>query len=327
MLVCTHTDCLHEYPVIDGVPIIVADLREYVSQSLFALVERQDLSAEIESLLGDCCGPGSIYDVQRQQLSTYAYDHYGDLDPDDGPASEPAPGSVVELLRSGLALVATSGSFDGPVVDIGCATGRSSFELARACDGLVLGVDLNLGMLRVGASIVQGKPVRYPKRRVGVVYDRREFPAALPGADRVDFWVCDASALPLPDGSFALAASLNVIDCLASPHDHLKELSRLLRPDGRAILSTPYDWSAGATPYCAWLGGHSQRSELRGASDVVLRSLLAGGGHPCAIETLQLIAEEHERPWRVRLHDRSAMTYLVHLVALAKLATAPGGAR
>ena len=112
-----------------------------------------------------------------------------------------------------------------------------------------------------------------------------------------------------------------MLDCVQSPYDHLKELARILRPRAGAIISAPYDWNANATPVESWLGGHSQRSESQGASDIMLRSLLAGGDHPCAVQELELISEAGALPWSLRLHDRSSMKYLVHLVVVRKKAS------
>ncbi len=104
---------------------------------------------------------------------------------------------------------------------------------------------------------------------------------------------------------------LNVLDCVSDPHALLASLPRLLRPGGKAILSTPYDWSPRATPLGSWIGGHSQRGENAGASEPVLRALLTPGGHPAAIEGLRIVAEETSLPWRVRMHERSSVEYRV----------------
>jgi hypothetical protein len=77
VLVCSNRECMGEYPIIDGVPIIVSDLRTYVSQNIMPILSRSDLSETMETLLGDCCGPGSAFDSHRQHVSTYAFDHYG----------------------------------------------------------------------------------------------------------------------------------------------------------------------------------------------------------------------------------------------------------
>jgi hypothetical protein len=98
----------------------------------------------------------------------------------------------------------------------------------------------------------------------------------------------------------------------------LKEVGRILKPNGGAIVSAPYDWNVNATPVEAWLGGHSQRSESQGASEITLRSLLAGGEHPYAIQELELVSESEAVEWNLRLHDRSFMNYLVHLLVVRK---------
>lgn len=95
ILVCSNSQCRCEYPIIDGIPIIVADVRTYVSQGILPIIARTDLSDTMESLLGDCSGPGSSFDVQRQHLSTYAFDHYGDLDPQETGNAPISPGSVM----------------------------------------------------------------------------------------------------------------------------------------------------------------------------------------------------------------------------------------
>jgi SAM-dependent methyltransferase/uncharacterized protein YbaR (Trm112 family) len=313
---CTNPQCLREYPIFDGVPLLVPGIRTYVADQLLALVAREDLSAESESLLGDCCGPGSAFDQNRQYLSCYAWDHYGDLDPDEAPG-EPRPGSVLRTLEAGLALGGPLPA--GPMLDLGCSVGRTALALAEKTDGLVLGIDLNFAMLRMGLAVLRRGVVRYPRRRVGVVYDRREFLGQFAGNERVDFWACDALNLPFADATFGTAVGLNVLDCVTSPHGLLAESARVLAAGGTALLTTPYDWSPGATPVEAWLGGHSQRGAGAGASEPVLRSLLTPGAHPQAVGGLKLIAETEKVAWHVRLHERSTVGYWLHLLAARRI--------
>jgi SAM-dependent methyltransferase len=311
MLHCPNRDCRREYPILDGVPLLVPAIRAYVSDQLLALLARDDLSADSESLIGDCCGPGSPLDQLRQLLSCYVRDHYGDLDPQES-AAEPRPGSALRTLEAGLDLLGPLPG--GPVLDLGCAVGRTSLALAQRGDGLVLGVDLNFAMLRLAAGVLHRGTVRYPRRRVGLAFDRREFPAHFAASERVDFWACDVQALPFAAGSFGLAVGLNVLDCVPSPHGLLTETARVLARDGAAVLTTPYDWSPTATPVEAWLGGHSQRAEGGGAAEPVLRALLTRSAHPQSVPGLQLVAEADALPWHVRLHERSTVNYRVHLV-------------
>lgn len=321
VLHCSDRACFLEYPIIDGVPIILPETRGYIAANLAAITEREDLPPLIESLLGDAAGPGTPHDVARQHLSTYAWDGYGELDPEEEPAGEgrPAPGAVARCLEAALSLVAGRPAPPGPALDLGCAVGRSSFALAAARPGLVLGIDLSFAMLRLAQRVLLRGEVSYPRRRQGVVYDRRRFTAAFAGAERVDFWACDALALPFAGGRIALAAALNLLDCVPSPRDLLAALAALLAPGGHTLLATPYDWSPVATRFEAWIGGHSQRGEGGGAGEPFLRTLLTPGAHPQAVESLAIRGEIAAFPWHTRLHERSSVAYRVHVMALEKV--------
>lgn len=313
VLHCGHAHCQREYPIIDGIPLIVRDIRGYLSENIFQVVQRSDLSSTIESVLGDCCGAGSALDVMRQHLSSYAWDHYGDLDPEEDTA-DPQPGAVLRVLDRGLAMVDQLPP--GPILDIGCSVGRSSLALAERFDRLVLGVDLNYAMLRLAGNVLRNGAVRYPRRRVGLVYDRRAFPVTFPNIQQVDYWACDATAIPFPAGQFAAVIGLNLLDCVHSPWEFLTSLRELLAPSGIAVLACPYDWSLSATPIEGWLGGHSQRSADAGSSEPVLRRLLTPGS-PHSIDGLTLHGE-CEVDWQVRMHDRSTVSYQSHLVAIRR---------
>jgi SAM-dependent methyltransferase/uncharacterized protein YbaR (Trm112 family) len=313
VLHCSHANCLREYPIIDGIPLIIANIREYLSGNAFHVFQRDDFSPTIESMLGDCCGAGSNFDVVRQHLSSYTWDHYANLDPDEVPGS-PRPGSLLRLLERGLSM--TTELQPGPILDIGCSVGGSSFALAAKYNRMVLGVDLNYPMLRLAQEVLLHSRIRYPRRRVGLVYDRREFPVLFEHAEQVDFWACDATALPLAEKQFAATVSMNLLDCVHSPLDFLSSMAANLQAGGQAILACPYDWSASATPMEGWLGGHSQRSQDRGASEPVLRRLLSPG-NPQSITGLQLVAE-CEADWHVRMHERSFVAYQAHVVVARK---------
>ena len=314
-LQCSNGSCLREYPIIDGVPLLVSNLRDYVSQNILSLFGRGDLSPFIESILGDCCGPNSAFDLSRQHLSSYASNHYADFAL-PRPAGDAGEGSLLHLLREALELSGPAPK--GPVLDLGCSVGRSTFELAGQENRLVLGVDLHFPMLRLASQVLRTGTVSYPRRRGGVVYDRQEFPVRFPQAGDVDFWVCDAAALPFAPGIFSRVAALNLLDCVADPHALLESISLVLKQGGKLILTCPYDWSPGATPMEAWLGGHSQRSAIQGSPETVLRALLQPSDHPAAVKGLKLAADRARLPWHVRLHDRSTMRYEVHLVAAEK---------
>ena len=177
VLLCPDATCQREYPVVDGIPLIVANLRELVADNLFQLMMRDDLSETLESILGDCSGPASYFDGTRHQLSCYARDHYGLHDPAE-PATGASPWRGDAGLEPRLNLAATWP--DGPVVDLGCSVGGTTFALAERTGRMVLGIDLNIAMLRIASHALLRREVRYPRKRTGVVYDRRQLSGELP---------------------------------------------------------------------------------------------------------------------------------------------------
>jgi SAM-dependent methyltransferase len=201
----------------------------------------------------------------------------------------------------------------GMWIDLGCAVGRATRDLALYGADLVVGVDLSFGLLRTAEHVRHTGHARYATRRVGLVYDRREFAVSDVPSERMSFWCCDVANLPFADGQFAGALSLNVLDCVAYPLAHLNEMARVLASGGSAVLSTPYDWSVAATAVEHWLGGHSQRGSAHGSSAAELRRLLA------TLDLgLHIAAEEDRVPWRVYLNERASMDYAVHLLRLVR---------
>jgi len=239
MLHCSNAACRHEYPIIDGIPLILPRLRTLLAERGVELFLRDDLAEPLESLLGDAIGPNSWFDVMRQTISTYAWDGWADLDPEEPApdATAPAPGAARRCLDALLALAGDAPA--GRVLDLGCGAGRTTFDLAaRHPEALVLGIDVNLALLRLAHGAMRGR-ICYPRRRIGLVYDRRAFAVDLPAAARVDFWACDAAALPFEPGAAALIAALNLLDCVPDPAALLAALGTALRPADGCCLPHP----------------------------------------------------------------------------------------
>ena len=308
MLTCR--ECHYEYPILRGVPFLVADVRDHVGRHLADLRAGDDLSEYAESVIGDCAGPDGDFGRNRLYLSSYGLSHWGDIEP-----AIPGGAGLVPVIGAALEL---AGEVRGRWADLGCSLGRASFELAARTGAPVLGVDINLSMLRAARRIAIDGRLRHPLRRVGVVYGRREAELDHAERSRVDFWYADATSLPFAGAALDGALSLNVLDAVQWPLAHLHELARVLVPDGRAIVASPYDWTVPVTPLEGWLGGHSQRGPLGGSSAAELRRILTRDARPGGAPDLFIDAERPDVSWRTPMHERAHVEYRLDMVRVRR---------
>ena len=311
VLRCANPACQCEYPIIDGIPVLVPDIQQFLADRQAELTLRDDLSGEMAAIIGEGAGPGSWLDSIRQHLSSYTWDHYGEFDPRE--THQPRPGQVARVAARGVELA--GGDFDGLALDLGCSVGRSTFELAACGRGVALGIDMNIPMLRLARRVLREGMVRYDRRKLGLIYERREFPVSLPAADRVDFWAADALCLPFADGTFSRTMAMNLLDCVNSPLDLLRSMQRATASHGRFVVGCPYDWSSAVAQTQTWLGGHSPRGFFDGDSPQVLRAILTPGKHPVSLEGVRIVADDPAVPWQVRMHERYTAMYTVDVVA------------
>lgn len=315
---CSDKHCLQYYPIIDGIPVVFNNLQQYINENFYHITVRNDLSSVAEAILGDVSGPGSEFNRMRHYLSMYSWDHYGDKAPEEDIqhlSIKAAPGSLVKCLNAGLTLLKDKPK--APMIDIGCAVGRCTFELAAYNTGLVLGVDLNFSLLRIAQRILRENRINFPLKRTGVVYDRHEYEVSFENQECVDFWACDALALPFENESFYFANALNVFDAVSAPRRLLVSIRDILAGGGNALLATPYDWTP-PTPMQNWVGGHSQFGAEGGEPEPLVRQMLATGQNPRAIKNLSLIGEIENHPWDLRVHNRYTASYSVHILACEK---------
>jgi SAM-dependent methyltransferase len=302
--------CWTEFPVLDGVPIVVPDPRRYVAEYVGSLLEREDLSPTIQGLLSDCAGPDSGYVHGRRYLSNYAGSHYGENS------------AISSLLAACVAQLSAPPT--GLFIDIGCATGGATFDLANRTGDLALGIDLNFSFVRFARRLADHGRATWPRRKIGVVYEPAEAAVDDNARHRVEFWVCDAAALPFPDGLFDGACALNTLDSVEIPVHMLAETGRILAGGAEAVFATPYDWLKTVTEPFRWIGGHSQRSFTGGDPAAEMRRILSDESPPEMEISLRLVRERDDVPWRVEMHDRATVEYRTHVVVARKPESASG---
>ena len=144
------------------------------------------------------------------------------------------------------------------VLDLGCATGRASFELARTFDH-VTGIDFSARFIRVGHELQEKGYSRYAIREEGEIMSFHEIVLDELGLgslrERVEFWQGDAHNLKPQFTGFDLILAANLIDRLYEPARFLGRIHERLNPGGLLVITSPYTWLEEFTPRDKWIGG------------------------------------------------------------------------
>ncbi len=188
-------------------------------------------------------------------LSEYLLFHYGREE-------EILPAGVAwpEGMKAALGFaVRTPSHFSSSLgrrgLDLGCAVGRSTYEMSRTCEE-VLGVDFSNAFIEAANELRQGRPITYVRRDEGHL--ETVLRASLPeGIDpsRLRFVKGDAMALPEDLGTFDRVHAVNLLCRLTDPARLLGRFPALLNEGGELILATPCTWLEDFTPPGNWPAG------------------------------------------------------------------------
>lgn len=191
-------------------------------------------------------------------VSQYAEFHYGD--PVFG-----VPNFAKAMADLALLAYHNHGNGQqGRALDLGCATGRSSFELATVFNKVV-GIDFSAMLIQVGTRLLETGAIRYTLPDEGELlsyYERRLDTLGLADtASRVEFWQGDACNLKDMFTGFDLILAANLIDRLYSPRRFLNDVAARLNPGGLLVLASPYTWLEEYTKREEWIGGYKKDGE------------------------------------------------------------------
>ncbi len=198
--------------------------------------------------------PASNYETDRM-VSEYAEFHYGD-----------EYFNVPNFPRA-LAQLAIAAMGDKPAVkalDLGCATGRASFELARHF-GQVTGIDFSARFIGLGVRLAEQGRLRYTLVDEGELVSYKERTLAESGleavANKVEFYQGDACNLKSVFTGYDLILAANLIDRLYNPALFLESVHERLNPGGLLLIASPYTWLPEHTKRDAWVGGFKKDGE------------------------------------------------------------------
>jgi putative 4-mercaptohistidine N1-methyltranferase len=243
----------------------------------------------------------NYYDSERA-TAEYLLFHYGGYE-------HRLPETLADALQfpvrcASACLDAAPLSPQARALDLGCAVGRSSFELARRCAS-VLGIDFSARFVSVATQLRDNGSFAFNYIEEGEL--TRPHRAVVPpdiDRSRVNFERGDAVRLRPGLGLFDVVLMANLIDRVDDPAKCLAQLPGLLKPGGRLVITSPYTWLAEFTPRENWLGGFIRDGQPVQTFDT-LEKILAPHFDLSRQHDLPFVIREHARKFQLGLAEAS----------------------
>ncbi|MEZ5594306.1 MAG: hypothetical protein R3F53_27865 [Gammaproteobacteria bacterium] len=183
LLRCPAATCQAQYPILDGIPIVLKDMSRWWRHS--SLTGTPGNTAPLREYFAVLDTADPARQDRYRLLSTYMEAHYG-----TGQPAEP----ILPVLQAAdyweqLIPLCAAGQSYQYALDLGCSVGRYTFELARHSE-LAIGLDMKFDLLAAAARIQREQHVRYQRTLRGQTFTPVEFSYAAP--PNVFFLLADA---------------------------------------------------------------------------------------------------------------------------------------
>ncbi|MCK5913923.1 MAG: putative 4-mercaptohistidine N1-methyltransferase [Desulfuromusa sp.] len=182
-------------------------------------------------------------------VAQYCDAHYGS----DNFGVANFPQKMVQICTAALAEKP-----QGTALDLGCAVGRTSFELATHFDQ-VTGIDLSSRFIDIAQRIQKSGKICYQLPEEGdIISDHEVFLADLnlaETASKITFTQGNARYLEECFCDYDLVLASNLIDRCPEPRKFLAGVHQRLVIGGLLVIASPYNWLEHYTPHKQWLGG------------------------------------------------------------------------
>ena len=153
---------------------------------------------------------------------------------------------------------ATGNTADKKALDLGCAVGRSAFELAPHFKQ-VDAIDYSHRFIECANQIKLYGYINYAVTTQGQLTQPKQcdlLSLGLTHHKNLNFYQGDATELGNQFSNYSLVFAGNLIDRLPRPKLFLDNIAPRIEADGWLILTSPYTWLSEFTPKTDWIGGY-----------------------------------------------------------------------
>lgn len=192
-------------------------------------------------------------------------------------------------------------------LDLGCAVGRSTFELAKHFDH-VDGVDFSARFIKTAFSMQERGEVRYNLIEEGELTSFKSRKLAAMGledtVEKVSFSQGDACNLKPHLTGYDLIFMGNLIDRVYSPRKVLADMSERLNPGGLLIVASPFTWLEEYTERSEWLGGYKdENGETLSSTEALEQALSPNLTRVSAPQEIAFVIRETKRKYQHTLSE------------------------
>lgn len=193
-------------------------------------------------------------------------------------------------------------------LDVGCATGRSSLELAKVFNH-VDAIDFSEKLIQAAIHLQQKDIQRCILREQGELYKCREISLLALGlgdiAEKVNFMQADACQLDDTLINYDLVFAGNLIDRLYDPTLFLQSIKNRINPNGLLVIASPYTWLEEFTQRDKWLGGFKTETGENYTSLDGLKEELLSEFSLIATKDIPFVIRETSRKYQHTLSEMS----------------------
>jgi SAM-dependent methyltransferase/uncharacterized protein YbaR (Trm112 family) len=308
LLGCTSTGCNAVYPIVEGVPVVLKDMKTWWNAQKHSLPASKTGLSELREYFETLETDGASNLTEKFLMSSYMDFHYGtNLGKSETPLLWGDSNQYWEKTI-GMAQPDTDATYEKSL-DLGCSVGRYTFELARFSD-IAVGIDIDFNKVAMAAKIQRMQKVSFERRVRGRSFQEVNIPFASP--QNVLFLVADALDPPFRGESFDLVAGLNLVDNVRLPLVLIGQMDALLQSGGRIIIGAPYEWRADICDPVEWL----ETDEMD--SPEMIKGILEGKIFDRMVLSYEIEQENAQVPWLLRNHSRYWSLFLTHLMKARK---------
>jgi len=193
-------------------------------------------------------------------------------------------------------------------LDLGCATGRATYELAKEFDS-VEGIDFSVRFVQVGAKLKSDGYVAFSTKNEGEIQQNKKVTIEELVyenlKEKVSFWQGDACNMKENFKSYDLIMATNLIDRLYNPRLFLDTIDERLNDDGILVITSPYTWQESSTAKEFWLGGYTDENGVEIKTLDSLNKILADKFDLVHTQDLDFVIKETARKFQHTISEVS----------------------